>query len=118
MMFNELEKTTTLILSSYVHKHKNSTYLFVFSEGDKYEGKWVTDYESDNEGVDGTEFQGPGYIEFNAMGFDVTKVINPGRWNVNNYLEIGYWNFPTRIVDLTENVTVYDGNVSEEARGD
>ena len=107
MIYNELEKTTIFPLRAYVHRHPDHIYQMSFLDGECVECVWTADYESSNEEEFGISPEDEDYCQFNASGFKITNVIIPGKWTQYGYINLGFWCFPIKIIDTSDNTSVY-----------
>ncbi len=73
---------------------------------------WTVDYESSNEEKFGIGSADEGYRQFNALGFKITNVIIPGKWTQYGYINLGFWCFPIKIIDTSDNTVVYQSDSS------
>lgn len=110
MIYDETEETTVFPLRAYVHKYPDHTYQMSFLDGECVECVWTADYESSNEEEFGISVDDAAYCQFNASGFKITKVLVPGKWSQYGFMNLGYWYFPIRILDVSADSIVYDSD--------
>ena len=107
MIIHEIERQQTVHAIGYGIENPKATYLLEWSDGEAYEAEFFSAWESDNGGELEIDDDDPRYDEFHQCSYDITRIIKDGSRRYHHAITIDYRDFPSRITDLTNHITVY-----------
>ena len=107
MIIHDVEWSQTIHAIGYGIRHPHATYLIEWDDGESYEGTFFSASESDNSVELGIEEDDPRYDEFQDCTYEITRIIGDGGRRYHEFITIDYRDFPDRIVDVTNGVSVY-----------
>ena len=107
MIIHDIEWQQTIPTIGYCIKNPKAAFLLEWSDGEAYEAEFFSSWESDNLGELEIDEDDPRFDEFHQCSFDITKIVKDGPRRYHDAITIDYRDFPARITDLTNHVTVY-----------
>jgi hypothetical protein len=105
--FHPAEEAQVWALEGYENDHPGTRYLVEFSDGERYICLLDAAYDSENGGELDIEMNHPLYDEFHQVSMEIIDVIEKGLRPYNQWLNLDYRDWPSRITDADTGTVVY-----------
>lgn len=105
--FHPQEEFEVWAIESYEQERPGTRYLIEFADGESYVCLFDTAYDSENAGELDIETDHPLYDEFHQVSLRIIRTVQRGLRPYNEWLNLDYRDFPSRIIDLDTESAVY-----------